>query len=149
MKVEYAGHQSAISEAEAERVLKELGVRHATIKMVECKNWSSIDDPEVVVGHLRKAAELSGMTVVGDSHFKFHPQGLTAGVFLAESHMHMYVYFHSWPERRLSARIDICACRPKNLSACIEYFLHVFDPSYWKIELDEEGKVVTCQNKGR
>jgi len=131
---------AAAGEEEVAKVFSEFGNCHITLKMVGCRSWNMIDDPALVITHLRKGAELAGMTVVGTSYHKFNPQGLTAGIFLAESHVDysQRVYFHNWPEKRLAVMIDICACRPKNISACVAYYIKAFNPSFYIIEDNEE-----------
>jgi len=138
--VETRTNTRSITPEEGEEVWRELGVSHVTLKMVGCMDWKLTDDPNLVLRHLGKGAELAGMTVVGQHFYKFTPQGLTACIFLAESHVDCRitrVYFHGWPEKTLSVMIDVCACRPKKLKACIDYYLKVFSPSWFRLENNE------------
>jgi S-adenosylmethionine/arginine decarboxylase-like enzyme len=122
------------SRLEAENILKKLRSQHVELSMVGCKRQAMLDNPRFVLKHLRKGAELAGMTVVKRDYYKFKPQGLTAGVTLAQSH----AYFHSYPEKEATVLIDVMACNPKNIPACIDYYVKIFDPLYWRIEAKED-----------
>jgi S-adenosylmethionine decarboxylase proenzyme len=52
-----------------------------------------------------RAAEASGMTIVGDSFHQFEPAGVTGTVLLAESHLAV----HTWPEHGF-VTIDVYVC---------------------------------------
>lgn len=54
---------------------------------------------------LRRAAELSGATVLGEASHQFEPSGVTVVLLLAESH----ISIHTYPERG-AAMIDIFTC---------------------------------------
>lgn len=64
-----------------------------------------LDDQDLVVDILSRAADRCGATILGVQSHKFEPQGVTAVVMLAESHISL----HSWPERG-EAAIDIYTC---------------------------------------
>ena len=52
-----------------------------------------------------KAAEVSGLTIVGDRFFQFEPQGVTGTILLAESHLAI----HTWPEAGF-VTVDVYVC---------------------------------------
>jgi S-adenosylmethionine decarboxylase proenzyme len=64
-----------------------------------------LDDEDYVVSILSRAANQCGATILGVQSHKFQPQGVTAVVMLAESHISL----HSWPERGECA-LDIYTC---------------------------------------
>jgi S-adenosylmethionine decarboxylase len=64
-----------------------------------------LDDEDGLVEMLRRAADSCGATLLGIQSHKFEPQGVTAVVMLAESHMSI----HTWPERGECA-LDIYTC---------------------------------------
>ena len=64
-------------------------------------NWSEAD----FLIALKEAAFAAQMTPVGELAFSFSPQGISAVILLAESH----VALHFWPEKR-KLTIDIHVC---------------------------------------
>jgi S-adenosylmethionine decarboxylase len=75
-----------------------------------------LDDEKVLVELLERAAVESGASVLGRLSHSFEPQGVTAIVLLAESH----VSIHSWPEKGYAA-VDVFTCGDKmNSRQCAE-----------------------------
>lgn len=64
-----------------------------------------LDDVEVLKRALLAGAEAAGATVLGVLHHKFEPQGASAVVLVAESHLSI----HTWPEHGYAA-VDIFTC---------------------------------------
>jgi S-adenosylmethionine decarboxylase proenzyme len=77
-----------------------------------------LDDEDGLVEMLRRAADSCGATLLGVQSHKFEPQGVTAVVMLAESHMSL----HSWPERGEVA-IDIYTCGDLNTQAAFDLIM--------------------------
>ena len=78
-------------------------IPHLLIDAFEC--IGPLDDIE----HLRRAmhagAERVGATVVGQSECRYVPHGITAVLFLAESH----ILVSTWPEHK-TALVDVLLC---------------------------------------
>jgi S-adenosylmethionine/arginine decarboxylase-like enzyme len=71
-------------------------------------NWQKTDFIEV----LKKAADTAELTVVGEVGFAFQPQGISAVILLAESH----IALHFWPEEcKVTIDIHICDYQKDNL----------------------------------
>ncbi|QYX34310.1 S-adenosylmethionine decarboxylase [Sphaerospermopsis torques-reginae ITEP-024] len=71
-------------------------------------NWQKTDFIEV----LKKAADTAELTVVGEVSFAFQPQGVSAVILLAESH----IALHFWPEEsKVTIDIHICDYQKDNL----------------------------------
>ena len=68
-----------------------------------------LDDARVLEQSLRQAAAISGLNVVGAAVHSFTPQGVTAVLLLAESHM----CIHTWPDTGFAA-VDLFSCRADN-----------------------------------
>lgn len=77
---------------------------------------SLLDDPQVVLEALRKAAAAARATLLQTTHHRFLPHGITALALLAESHISV----HTWPERGYAA-CDVFTCGPQTLpeAACM------------------------------
>jgi S-adenosylmethionine decarboxylase len=71
-------------------------------------SWQSADFIQV----LKQAAQTAGLTVVGELAVTFQPQGVSAVVLLAESH----IALHFWPEAvKVTIDIHICDYQQENL----------------------------------
>ena len=75
--------------------------------LLELKNCDSalLDDLSYVRDALLAAAQEMGARVLGESFHKFHPQGVTGVVPIAESHL----CIHTWPEHNYAA-VDVFTC---------------------------------------
>ncbi len=63
--------------------------------------WTAAD----FLAHLRQAVHAAGLTIVNETAFTFQPQGVSAVLLLAESH----VAIHFWPEKgKITVDIHIC-----------------------------------------
>lgn len=69
--------------------------------MAELSRGSSdlLDDEKFTIRILKEAAELAGAKFLSSTSHKFSPQGVTAVVLLAESH----ISIHTWPEHGYAA----------------------------------------------
>ncbi|MBD2663090.1 S-adenosylmethionine decarboxylase [Richelia sinica FACHB-800] len=71
-------------------------------------SWQSEDFIQL----LKQAAQTTGLTVVGELVVTFQPQGVSAVVLLAESH----IALHFWPEAaKVTIDIHICDYQQENL----------------------------------
>lgn len=123
------GTRKPVSKLAAMNIIKGLGISHAELNMVYCSHSELLDDHEAVLRILREGARRAGMTVVSEGYFHFKGCGLTASVYLAQSQAH----YHSYPEEKSTALIDIEACKPRDLSAGIDYYLQAFDPAIYQL----------------
>lgn len=64
-----------------------------------------LDDHDLVVAAVRRAAEAARAAVLDVSSHRFHPHGVTALALLAESHLSI----HTWPEHGYAA-VDALTC---------------------------------------
>ena len=69
--------------------------------------WTEAD----FLAHLRQAVHQAGLTIVNEAAFTFQPQGVSAVLLLAESH----VALHFWPEKgKITVDIHICDFHHEN-----------------------------------
>lgn len=90
--------------------------RHLLIELHGCEP-SILDDSDTVKDLLIRAASLMCVTVLGVLTHRFEPQGVTAIVMIAESHLSI----HTWPEYGYAA-VDIFTCNgeiPDQVQSCI------------------------------
>ncbi len=78
--------------------------KHLLLELYRC-DCEKLNDESFLRCTLNKAAKLANATVLNLMSNKFEPQGVTAIVLLAESH----ISIHTWPESNYSA-VDIFTC---------------------------------------
>ncbi len=78
--------------------------RHLIAEFYGCDH-SALDDEPLVRAAIEQAARRIGATVVAAASHKYAPQGVTATVLIAESHLSI----HTWPEHGYAA-VDIFTC---------------------------------------
>jgi len=78
--------------------------KHLLLELYRC-NCEKLNDESFLRCTLNRAAKLANATVLNLMSNKFEPQGVTAIVLLAESH----ISIHTWPESNYSA-VDIFTC---------------------------------------
>ena len=78
--------------------------RHLLLELKDC-NKEVLNDLEFLKNFLHEIAEKIGATVVNQAFHKFSPQGISAVVLIAESH----ICIHTWPEYNY-ASVDIFTC---------------------------------------
>lgn len=78
--------------------------RHCILELYDCPS-SLLDDQAFIQSTLRQAATVAQSTLLGELSHKFEPQGVTALVLLAESH----ISIHTWPESGYAA-VDVFTC---------------------------------------
>lgn len=82
-----------------------LGIgRHCILELYDCPAYL-LDNQAFIQETLRKAADIAKSTLLGELSHKFDPQGVTALVLLAESH----ISIHTWPESGYAA-VDVFTC---------------------------------------
>ncbi len=82
------------------------GLRFAGFHLlVDFWGAEGLNDVSLIEAALRRAAEVTGATVLGVHSHKFSPSGVTGIAVLGESH----ISIHTWPERQFAA-IDIFMC---------------------------------------
>lgn len=77
---------------------------HCILELYGCPS-SLLDDPVLIKQSLREAAKQAKSTLLGEVLHEFEPQGVTALVLLAESH----ISIHTWPEQGYAA-VDVFTC---------------------------------------
>ncbi len=110
-----------------------LGI-HCLLDLYDCP-VTKLDDPKFVVETLRRAAALSGSTLLSEVSHRFHPQGVTALGLLAESH----ISIHTWPENSYAAA-DIFTCGETTSpeKAC-EFLVDAFEARRHRLTRLERG----------
>ena len=78
--------------------------KHFLLELYRCDR-EKLNDESFLRCTLNRAAKLANATVLNLISNKFEPQGVTAIVLLAESH----ISIHTWPESNYSA-VDIFTC---------------------------------------
>ena len=78
--------------------------RHCILELYDCPDYL-LDNQPFIQQVLREAAEIAKSTLLGELAHKFDPQGVTALVLLAESH----ISIHTWPESGYAA-VDVFTC---------------------------------------
>lgn len=86
-----------------DRSLAPVGI-HCILELYDCPA-NLLNDLVFVQQALRDAAEVASSTLLGELAHQFSPQGVTALVLLAESH----ISIHTWPEMGFAAA-DVFTC---------------------------------------
>ena len=77
---------------------------HLMLELNDC-NREHLDDLPYIKDALNRAAAEVGAHILGESFHRFHPQGVTGILAIAESH----ICIHTWPEQGYAAA-DIFTC---------------------------------------
>ena len=78
-------------------------IPHLLVDALECAG--PLDDAGAIQSAMKTAAESVGAEVVGQAEYRYVPHGVTAVLFLAESH----ILVSTWPEHN-TALFDILLC---------------------------------------
>lgn len=78
--------------------------KHYLLNLYGCP-YHLLNDMDFIVQLLRDAAIICGATILDTSYHQFQPEGVTAIVMLAESH----ISIHTWPEKGTAA-CDVYTC---------------------------------------
>lgn len=102
---------------------------------IENVKFGILDDRARLEETIRKAIEISKLTLVKVWSHQFKPQGLSVVAIIAESH----IAIHTWPEFGL-ATIDIYTCSGK-ISAykAFEYIADALDGDIYNFIVEERG----------
>ena len=103
---------------DVEKERREFG-KHYLVEFVGC-DPARLKTVETVKGAFLEAARLSGATLLGSHFHQFTPHGVSAMIFIAESHFSI----HTWPEHGYVA-FDVLTCGVMEPERAIEY-LRVF-----------------------
>ncbi len=107
---------------------------HSILELYDCPP-ELLDDEIQVRDFVREAALRAGCTVLGELCHRFDPQGVTALMLLAESHISV----HTWPEVGYVA-VDVFTCgtdtRPED--AC-RYLTHMFEARHHDLRVIARG----------
>ena len=85
--------------------------------------FEKLDDADLLMDTLRKAAKCARMTILSDESHKFNPQGFTGLLLLSESH----ISIHTYPERGYAA-IDVYTCGNGLTEKAINYLKEILQP---------------------
>lgn len=83
--------------------LQLITIPHLLVDALHCSG--PLDDAEAIQSAMKVAAESVGAQVVGQAEVRYVPHGVTAVLFLAESH----ILVSTWPEYN-TALLDILLC---------------------------------------
>lgn len=87
-------------------------MRQLVAELFDCN--AGIEDVDALLETAKRAAERAGATTIGEAHAEYQPHGLTAIVFLAESH----ILLTTWPEIKL-LMVDVLLCNPDMSTATV------------------------------
>ena len=109
--------------------------KHVVAEFLGC-NTALLEEVSFLKKHAARACELAGATVLSIHGHKFQPQGATAIVLLAESHLSI----HTWPEYGYAA-VDVYTCGPALApEKAVEYLAE---------RLEAESRAVMVIKRGR
>ena len=80
-------------------------IQHLLVDALDCDG--PLDDAERILALMRQAAAAVGATEIGQAECRYVPHGVTAVLFLAESH----ILVSTWPEHG-TALFDVLLCGP-------------------------------------
>jgi S-adenosylmethionine decarboxylase len=103
--------------------------KHYILNLYGCP-FDLLDDLEFLVQLLKESALLCGATILRESSYKFEPQGVTAILLLAESH----ISIHTVPEKG-EAYVDFYTCSVVDPIVGCENVAGKLRPETYKIEL--------------
>ena len=78
--------------------------RHLLAEYYDC-DGAILDDVDAIAKVTREATASIEATIVGETFHRFSPQGVSASILIAESHLSL----HTWPEAGYAAA-DIYTC---------------------------------------
>jgi S-adenosylmethionine decarboxylase len=107
---------------------------HIIVDLFNC-GFGVLNNSEALKALLVMAAEEAGCTVLGAYVHTFSPQGVTAVVILAESH----VSVHTYPERGYAA-LDIFTCGDKAMPMkAMALLIDKLKPGFYNFKTMERG----------
>jgi S-adenosylmethionine decarboxylase proenzyme len=95
-----------------------------------------LNDERALEAHLLAAAAAARCEVLGSVRHRFHPQGASVVVLVAESHLSV----HTWPEHRY-ASVDILTCGATLPDAGVACLIERFRPERHEVQRLARGLV--------
>lgn len=112
--------------------------RHLLAELYDCDR-ATIDDVDRMVELARKAVTESKGTILAVQSHKFEPQGVTALVLIAESHLAL----HTWPEHGYVA-FDYFTCGERiDPEVALRTLLDALRPSRSESRVVDRGQPLT------
>jgi len=109
--------------------------RHLFAELYGCDR-AALDDVAVIVELAKKAVIASHGTILGVQSHAFEPQGVTALIMIAESHLAL----HTWPEHAYLA-FDYFTCGDRiDPDVALRTLLDALKPARWESRLVERGQ---------
>lgn len=99
-------------------------------------NSEKLNDPEFIVNTLKEAAKAAGATVIKSDFVKFEPEGVTAFLILAESH----ISCHLWPKEGFGG-FDFYTCGSCDPTKAMEYVIKAFDATVYECMVVDRGSI--------
>jgi S-adenosylmethionine decarboxylase len=108
---------------------------HIIADLSQCQALHEIDNEAALIALLLECAKEANATVLSVNTHKFHPEGISGFVFLAESHISVHV----WPEAEYVS-FDCYTCGSKTQPwRTIEVFAAKTKPQYQTITEVQRG----------
>lgn len=95
--------------------------KHYLLNLYGCSS-SLLDDELFIINLITEAAIKCGATILQTASHKFHPQGVTGILLLAESH----ISIHTWPEEGKAA-VDCYTCGESDPKIACDLLLEKFE----------------------
>ncbi|MEW6605967.1 MAG: adenosylmethionine decarboxylase [bacterium] len=115
--------------------MKTLG-QHLLVELFEC-NRKILDDEKMMEEILIQSAIIGGATVMKHLSHKYSPQGVSAIVIIAESHLSI----HTWPEYGY-AGCDIFACANSlKMEKALDYIVSQVEPTNFTLLEIKRGNI--------
>ncbi len=89
--------------------------KHYLVEFTGC-DAGRLGTVEAVRGPFLEAARVSGATLLGSQFHQFEPHGVSAMIFIAESHFSL----HTWPEHNYAA-FDVLTCGVMDAQKAIDH----------------------------
>lgn len=107
---------------------------HVLLELWGCDE-ALLNDAPGLEAHLVEAARVARCEVLGALHHRFEPQGASAVVLVAESHLSI----HTWPEHGYAA-VDILTCGATLPEAGVACLIERLRPREHRVERLERGR---------
>jgi S-adenosylmethionine decarboxylase proenzyme len=107
--------------------------KHYLVEFTGCDS-ERLRTIEVVKGPFLEAARVSGATLLGSHFHQFKPDGVTAMIFIAESHFSL----HTWPEHGYVA-FDVLTCGVMVPERAIDYLKEFFRAKSVEVRIFSRG----------
>lgn len=101
---------------------------HCILELYGCRS-ELLNNADYILRSLRNAAQRAGATFLKETFHCFEPQGVTALILLAESH----ISIHTWPESGYAA-VDVFTCGDHTMPETACHFLtQAFESSQYSL----------------